>query len=105
MAQRQWREEFPSYVLVPQRKPGGYRGPKPDDERVADLYLRNGLIKYTELRGVKHNSWIQAFTYDGDDESKGFVTRYSGDRCDRTQDVWQWLFRQRKPSFNARDSG
>lgn len=195
MAQRQWREEYPCYVLVPQRRPGGYWGPKPNDQRVADLYIRNELlpvfelidelkqkhpidnsriyalgssgggvgtwnillarpelfaaaipvcgrfraegddlaklsripiwcfhgdadplvevensrqafqeltaagavIKYTELRGVKHNSWIQAFTYNGDDDSKGYVTRYSNDRCDRSEDVWKWLFAQRKP--------
>jgi predicted peptidase len=195
MAQPKWREEYACFVLVPQRKPGGYWGPKPEDGRVADFYVRNdllpvfglidqikqecpidesriyalgssgggvgtwnivrarpdlfaaaipvcgrfpaqgsdvaklaavpiwcfhgdadplvdvessrrafaelteagGLMKYTELRGVKHNSWLQAFTYDGDDASKGYVTRYSSDRCDRTQDAWQWLFRQRRP--------
>lgn len=195
MARREWREEYPSFVLVPQRRPGGYWGPKPDEERVADLYIRNellpvfelideikkeypiderriyalgssgggvgtwnivrarpelfaaaipvcgrfpaqgeevaklakvpiwcfhgeadplvdvensrrafaeltkagGLVKYTELRGVKHNSWIQAFTYVGDDDSKGYATRYSNERCDRTENVWQWLFRQHKP--------
>jgi predicted peptidase len=53
--------------------------------------------KYTELRGVKHDAWGQAFTYQGDDALKGFATRYSSDRCDRTADVWQWLFRQRRP--------
>ncbi len=195
MARRQWREKYPCFVLVPQRRPGGIWGPKPDDDRVKDFYVRNDLppvfeliaeikrefpiedtriyalgssgggrgtwnillarpemfaaaipvcgrltpqpeditalsripiwcfhgdadqlidvkfsrdifaklsdsaavMKYTELRGVKHNAWVQAFTYQGDDSQKGYVTRYSGERCDRTQDVWQWLFRQRKP--------
>jgi predicted peptidase len=195
MARRQWREKNPCFVLVPQRRPGGIWGPKPDDDRVKDFYVRNdlltvfeliaeikqkfpiddsriyaigssgggggtwnillakpemfaaaipvcgrfpaqgdevakltripiwcfhgdadplvdvefsrrafaeltkgaGLMKYTELRGVKHNAWVQAFTYQGDDAQKGYVTRYSSDRCDRSQDLWQWIFRQRKP--------
>ena len=195
MARQQWREKNPCFVLVPQRKPGGVWGPKPDEDQVKDFYVRNdlltvfeliaeikkkfsiddsriyalgssgggvgtwnillaqpdlfaaaipvcgrfpaqgddiaklaripiwcfhgdadplidvensrrafaelkkggGLVKYTELRGIKHNSWVQAFTYQTDDAHKGYVTRYSSDRCDRTQDVWQWLFRQRKP--------
>ncbi len=195
MARRRWREKYPAFVLVPQRKPGGVWGPKPDDGRVADFYVRNDLlpvfdliaeikrefpiddsriyaigssgggmgtwnillarpemfaaaipvcsrfapgpddvakltripvwcfhgdadplidvefsrrafarlkeggavVKYTELRGIKHNAWIQAFTYRGDDESKGYVTRHSNDRCDLTPNVWEWLLRQRKP--------
>ncbi|MHC4403798.1 MAG: carboxylesterase family protein [Planctomycetota bacterium] len=195
MARAVWREKYQSFVLVPQRRPGGIWGPKPDDERVRDFYVRNDLLpvfelvaeikqgfpiddsriyaigssgggvgtwnillarpemfaaaipvcgrfaakpedvtalaripiwcfhgdadplvdvefsrdafaklsdndavmKYTELRGVKHNAWVQAFTYQGDDTRKGYFTRCSSHRCDRTQDVWQWLFRQRKP--------
>ncbi|MFZ5829427.1 MAG: prolyl oligopeptidase family serine peptidase [Planctomycetota bacterium] len=195
MARAAWREKYSCVVVVPQRRPGGIWGPKPDDERVKDFYVRNDLlqllelvevlkqefsideariyvlgssgggvgawnlliarpdmfaaaitvcghftpkpeelsrltkipiwafhgdadplvdvrfsrdafarlrdlganVKYTELHGVKHNAWVQAFTYQGDDAQKGYVTRYSGDACDRTPDVWQWLFRQRKP--------
>jgi predicted peptidase len=195
MARAAWREKYPCVVLVPQRRPGGIWGPKPDDDRVKDFYVRNDLLpvfeliaeiqeefpiddsriyaigssgggrgtwnillarpetfaaaipvcgrftvqpddvakltripiwcfhgdadplvdvkfsrdafaklsaggavmKYTELRGVKHNAWVQGFTYQGDDAQKGYVTRYSSDRCDRTHDVWQWLFRQHKP--------
>ncbi|MYB53220.1 MAG: hypothetical protein F4X77_13645 [Acidobacteriia bacterium] len=59
-----------------------------------------GSIKYTELRGIQHNSWIQAFTYTGDDPARGFSTRASGDEVDPTSDVWQWLFRQRRPDRN-----
>lgn len=55
-----------------------------------------GSIKYTELRGVKHNSWIQAFTYQRDDPARGFVTSTSGENVDQTSDVWKWLFRQRR---------
>lgn len=195
MARAEWRDKYPSVVLVPQRRPGGIWGPKPDDDRVKDFYVRNdllpvfeliaeikqefpiddsriyaigssgggrgtwnillarpemfaaaipvcgrftlqpedittltriptwcfhgdadplvdvkfsrdlfaklsdsgGVMKYTELRGVRHNAWVQAFTYQGDDAQKGYVTRHGSDRCDRTEDVWQWLFRQRKP--------
>ena len=57
-----------------------------------------GSIKYTELRDVKHNSWIQAFTYTGDDTSKGFVTQSAGDAVDPNGDVWQWLFSKQKAS-------
>jgi hypothetical protein len=32
--------------------------------------------------------------YDGDDADKGFITRYSSARCDRTPNVWDWLFKQ-----------
>ena len=60
------------------------------------LKSAGGLIKYTELRGVRHNSWIQAFAYEGDDPDRGFVTTVSNDRVDRTSHVWEWLFRQRR---------
>ena len=59
-----------------------------------------GSIKYTELRGINHNAWIQAFTYTGDDPARGFLTRASGDEVDSTGDVWQWLFRQRRQDLN-----
>lgn len=55
-----------------------------------------GSIKYTELQGVRHNSWIQAFQYQGDDPGRGYVTQVSGPEVDRTDDVWKWLFRQRR---------
>ena len=64
----------------------------------AKLTESRGLIKYTELRGVRHNAWIQAFKYQGDDASKGYITRQSSDQCDLTANVWEWLFRQRKAS-------
>lgn len=76
------------------------------DPRVAVRYSREifarmreigGQMKYTELRGVKHNSWLQAFRYTGDDKAAGYITRYASERADRTPDVWEWLFRQTKP--------
>ena len=192
MAQPEWRKKYPSFVLVPQRRPGGIWGPKPDVPGTEDLFVRDDLtgafeiiellreefpidtdriyalgssgggagtwnivfarpdmfaaaipvcgrfnpayapklaqvpiwvfhgdadplisvefsrsafaalreaggdIKYTELRGVKHSSWIQAFTYAGDDESKGYVTRLGNEKSDPTSDVWEWLFAHRK---------
>ena len=192
MARPEWRRKYPSFVLVPQRRPGGIWGPKPDVPGTEDLFVRDDLpqtfeivellqrefpidtdriyalgssgggagtwnivaarpdmiaaaipvcgrfnpaeasklarvpiwvfhgdadplvsvefsrsafavldeaggnIKYTELRGVKHPSWIQAFTYAGDDESKGYVTRLGNQASDPTLDVWEWLFARRK---------
>ena len=192
MASPQWRRKYPSFVVVPQRRPGGIWGPKPDVPGTEDLYVRDDLtpvfeiieslreefpidadriyalgssgggagtwnilfarpdmfaagipvcgrfnpaytsdlahlpiwvfhgdadplvsvefsrrafaalseaggnIKYTELRGVEHPSWIQAFTYAGDDESKGFLTRHGNEKSDRTADVWEWLFSRRR---------
>ena len=194
MAQESWRKKYPSVVIVPQRRPGGIWGPKPDDERVKNYYVRNdlekafllieemkaefpiddsriyvlgssgggigtwnavvyrpdlfaaaipvcgrfpyspeqidrikdipiwcfhgdadqlvdveesrkafskmskrnALMKYTELRDVRHNSWIQAFRYQGDDQAKGYLTSFSSNRCDPTDDIWEWLFSKRK---------
>jgi uncharacterized protein YhbP (UPF0306 family) len=44
-----------------------------------------------------HGSNRLTLNYQGDDARKGYVTRYSTERCDRTADVWQWLFGQHKP--------
>jgi predicted peptidase len=55
-----------------------------------------GNMKYTELRDVGHAAWVPAFVYEGDNEAKGYRTRCSGERCDRTANVWDWLFRQTK---------
>jgi predicted peptidase len=54
-----------------------------------------GNLKFTELKGVNHNAETHAFSYTGDDAAKGFVTHYSSEKCDRTANVWDWLFRQR----------
>jgi len=55
-----------------------------------------GNMKYTELKGVRHNVNTFAFVYTGDDASRGFVTQYAGDRCDKTADVWDWLFARKR---------
>lgn len=54
-----------------------------------------GNLKYTELKGVAHNASRYAFSYEGDDPQQGFATRYSSERCDKTANVWDWLFAQR----------
>ena len=54
-----------------------------------------GNLKYTELKGVKHNASQYAFSYEGDEPEKGYVTQYSSERCDKTANVWDWLFAQR----------
>jgi len=43
----------------------------------AALTSAGGRMKYTELHGVRHNAWIQAFTYQGDDKSKGLFVRWT----------------------------
>ena len=54
-----------------------------------------GNMKFTSMEGVGHGAADYAFIYQGDDANRGFVTRYSSDRCDKQGDVWEWLF-----SFN-----
>jgi predicted peptidase len=55
-----------------------------------------GNMKYTELKDVKHNAANYGFVYTGDDPEKGFITHYSSDKCDKTADVWDWLFAQKR---------
>jgi len=62
----------------------------------AELTSLGGNMKYTELEGMPHNIEMTAFLYDGDDTDRGFVTQCSSDRCDRTQNVWDWLFAQKR---------
>ena len=56
----------------------------------------DGNAKYTELKGVRHNANMYAFAYTGDDPARGFVTQYASDRCDKTSDIWDWLFSQKR---------
>ncbi len=55
-----------------------------------------GTMKYTELGGVKHNASSFGFYYKGDDPEKNWITYSSSNRCDPTEDVWEWLFRQQR---------
>jgi predicted peptidase len=63
-------------------------------EIFARLQQLGGNLKFTELRNVGHNAETHAFAYAGDDAAKGFITHYSSARCDRTPNVWDWLFKQ-----------
>ncbi len=57
----------------------------------------NGNAKFTTLPGVGHGSENSpAFKYTGDDPEKGYITEYASDRCDKTDHVWDWLFRQKR---------
>jgi len=75
-----------------------------DDKVVSVEYTRaifqalekcGGNMKYTEFNGVGHGAQTPAFSYKGD-KASGFKTKYASDRCDKTQDVWDWLFRQKR---------
>jgi predicted peptidase len=55
-----------------------------------------GIVKFTELGGVKHGANTYAFKYKGDDPDKRFITHSSNNRCDKTEDIWEWLFSQRR---------
>ncbi|MEC8554632.1 MAG: alpha/beta fold hydrolase [Planctomycetota bacterium] len=56
----------------------------------------NGNAKLTTLAGKGHGSSYLAFRYSGDNAAKGFTTEYASDRCDKTDHVWDWLFRQKR---------
>jgi predicted peptidase len=57
----------------------------------------NANAKFTTLKGVGHGSKNSpAFKYTGDDPEKGYITEYASDRCDKTDHVWDWLFRQKR---------
>lgn len=73
-----------------------------DDTIVSVEYTRaifaaaktNGAnMKYTELDGFGHGAQKPAFSFKGDAGIRG-VTKCASDRCDSTQDVWDWLFAQ-----------
>jgi hypothetical protein len=64
-------------------------------EIFARMKAVGGNMKYTELKDVKHNASQYAFYYEGDEPAKGYVTRYSSEKCDKTAKVWDWLFAQR----------
>jgi predicted peptidase len=69
----------------------------------AELTSLGGNMKYTELEGMPHNIELTAFLYDGDDPDRGFITQCSSDRCDRTPNVWDWLFAQNRFDGRSED--
>jgi|GEM_PF-549363 len=52
--------------------------------------------KFTTLKDVKHNANQYGFNYTGDVPEKGFITEYASDRVDKTDQVWDWLFKQNR---------
>ena len=57
----------------------------------------NGNAKFTTLPGVGHGSENSpAFKYTGDNSEKGYITEYASGRVDKTDHVWDWLFRQKR---------
>ena len=56
-----------------------------------------GNMKYTEIEGVRHNVNNQAFSYSGNGAAGSSArTKYASGKCDRTRNVWEWLFKQRR---------
>jgi predicted peptidase len=57
----------------------------------------DGNMNYTEIERVRHNVNNQAFSYSGNGATGSSArTKYSSDKCDRTRNVWAWLFKQRR---------
>jgi len=53
-------------------------------------------MKFTEVANIGHGVMFPAFSYTGDSEENTGVTKYASDRCDKTADVWDWLFGQKR---------
>jgi predicted peptidase len=53
-------------------------------------------MKFTELANHGHNVNEPAFAYTGDTKANGGVTKHASDRCDKTADVWDWLFSKKR---------
>ena len=53
-------------------------------------------LKFTEMANRGHNVSQAAFEYTGDSPVEGGVTKYASDRCDKTPDVWDWLFGKKR---------
>lgn len=69
-----------------------YVGSRHPFERLKKL---NANTKLTTVTGVGHGSRL-SFNYTGDDPEKDYVTEYASDRPDKTDHVWDWLFRQNR---------
>jgi predicted peptidase len=53
-------------------------------------------MKFTEVANIGHGVGEVAFSYTGDSKENTGVTKYASDRCDKTTDVWDWLFAQKR---------
>ncbi|MBI4976424.1 MAG: prolyl oligopeptidase family serine peptidase [Spirochaetes bacterium] len=51
-------------------------------------------LKFTEVANMGHSVVHAALSYTGD--SPGRVTKYASDKCDKTADVWEWLFSKKR---------
>lgn len=77
-----------------------YVGSRHPFERLKKL---GANAKLTTVTGVGHGSNSLAFNYTGDDPDKGYFTEYASDRPDKTDHVWDWLFKQKRSSQVGRD--
>lgn len=55
-----------------------------------------GNMKFTTLGGIGHGAASWAFVYEGDGMNENFSTAMSSEKCDPTEDVWEWLFSKRR---------
>ena len=56
-----------------------------------------GNMKLTKLTVPGHNYPQIVFEYSGDEEDqRRSITYYASEKCDRTQNVWDWLFAQKR---------
>ncbi len=53
-------------------------------------------MKFTEVANIGHGVGGVAFRYTGDSKENTGVTKYASDRCDKTADVWNWLFSKKR---------
>lgn len=53
-------------------------------------------LKFTEMADMGHSVVNAALKYTGDNPEKGRVTKYASDKCDKTADVWDWLFSKKR---------
>jgi predicted peptidase len=53
-------------------------------------------MKFTEVANIGHGVGGVAFSYTGDSTENTGVTKYASDRCDKTPEVWAWLFSQKR---------
>jgi poly(3-hydroxybutyrate) depolymerase len=61
-------------------------------------------LKFTEMANRGHNVSGAAFEYTGDSPVEGGVTKYASDKCDKTADVWDWLFKQKRAAPSERNA-
>jgi hypothetical protein len=53
-------------------------------------------LKFTEIANMGHSVVLAALKYTGDSTRIGGVTKYASDKCDKTGDVWEWLFSKKR---------